>query len=303
MAEDQEFTLPPLEERPLVTFALFAYNQEKYIREAVESALHQTYQPLEIILSDDCSTDSTFDVLKDVINGYAGPHKIIVNRNPVNMGVTNHVNKIFHLSGGDLVIAAAGDDISKTDRAERLTRKWAAHNFCTGAIYSPWIPIDSNGLQSGPPQSNKLRIAKFEAEDKGEHEYHGLIQGACAAWTRNLITTYGDLCKDALCEDLELSYRAAFCGSILFVDEPLVYYRIAENSVSNFSKNKNIDKTIQWQKSRLKSLSSLSDFIENNIHTPNKTPIKKSINRLSVKYRRLIKLNQIKAFYLRLLRS
>lgn len=40
---------------PLVTFALFAYNQEKFIREAVEGAFAQTYESLEIILSDDCS--------------------------------------------------------------------------------------------------------------------------------------------------------------------------------------------------------------------------------------------------------
>ena len=53
-----------MSERPLVTFALFAYNQEKYIREAVEGAFSQTYQRMEIILSDDCSTDSTFDILK-----------------------------------------------------------------------------------------------------------------------------------------------------------------------------------------------------------------------------------------------
>jgi len=43
-----------------VTFALFAYNQEKYIREEVEGAFSQTYQPLEIIWSDDCSSDRTF---------------------------------------------------------------------------------------------------------------------------------------------------------------------------------------------------------------------------------------------------
>jgi len=41
-------------ERPLLTFALFGYNQEQYIREAVEGAFAQTYSPLEIILSDDC---------------------------------------------------------------------------------------------------------------------------------------------------------------------------------------------------------------------------------------------------------
>jgi glycosyltransferase involved in cell wall biosynthesis len=39
-------------DRPLVTFALFSYKQEHYIREAIEAAFAQAYQPLEIILSD-----------------------------------------------------------------------------------------------------------------------------------------------------------------------------------------------------------------------------------------------------------
>ena len=41
--------------RPLVTFYVIAYNQSRFVREAVESALAQTYSPLEILLSDDCS--------------------------------------------------------------------------------------------------------------------------------------------------------------------------------------------------------------------------------------------------------
>jgi glycosyltransferase involved in cell wall biosynthesis len=53
-------------DRSLVTFALFAYNQEKYIREAVEGALAQTYEPLEIILSDDCSSDRTFETMREM---------------------------------------------------------------------------------------------------------------------------------------------------------------------------------------------------------------------------------------------
>ena len=49
--------------RPLITFALMAYNQEQLIEEAVAGALAQTYSPLEIILSDDCSTDRTFSIM------------------------------------------------------------------------------------------------------------------------------------------------------------------------------------------------------------------------------------------------
>lgn len=59
-----------MEQRPLVTFALFAYNQEKYIREAVDGAFSQTYEPLEIILSDDCSSDRTFEIMQEMAAAY-----------------------------------------------------------------------------------------------------------------------------------------------------------------------------------------------------------------------------------------
>lgn len=62
-------------ERPLVTFALFACNQEKYIREAVEGAFSQSYEPLEIILSDDCSSDRTFE-MREMAAEYKGAHRL-----------------------------------------------------------------------------------------------------------------------------------------------------------------------------------------------------------------------------------
>src|SRR4051812_14455329 len=73
-------------ERPLVTFVLFSYNQERYIREAVAGALAQTYQPLKIVISDDCSTDRTFEIVREMASAYTGPHKIVLRRNPKNLG-------------------------------------------------------------------------------------------------------------------------------------------------------------------------------------------------------------------------
>ena len=67
-------------DRPLVTFALLSYNQETYVREAIESAFVQTYEPMEIILSDDCSSDQTFKIMKDMARNYCGPKKIIVSQ-------------------------------------------------------------------------------------------------------------------------------------------------------------------------------------------------------------------------------
>ena len=72
------------EKKPLITFLVYSYNQENNIRKALDGALSQTYSPLEIIVSDDCSSDKTFDIIKEVTDAYQGPHKLIVNRNEKN---------------------------------------------------------------------------------------------------------------------------------------------------------------------------------------------------------------------------
>ena len=94
-----------LKEYPLITFALLSFNQELFIREAVEGAFAQTYSPLEIILSDDCSSDGTFEIMEDMAASYKGPHKIILNRNTVNRGTGDHVNHVMKLAEGDLIVA------------------------------------------------------------------------------------------------------------------------------------------------------------------------------------------------------
>lgn len=74
MSNTSEQTLDNATDRPLVTFALFAYNQEDYVREAVQDAFAQTYEPLEIILSDDCSSDRTYQIMHEMAVAYRGPH-------------------------------------------------------------------------------------------------------------------------------------------------------------------------------------------------------------------------------------
>src|SRR5438309_837758 len=98
--------------KPLLTFAVAAFNQERFIREAVEAAFAQTYSPVEIILSDDCSEDRTFDIMREMIGAYHGPNRVILNRNPVRRSIGGHFNRIIEISHGELILAAAGDDVS-----------------------------------------------------------------------------------------------------------------------------------------------------------------------------------------------
>lgn len=105
-------------DRPLVTFAVFAYNQEDFVRDAIESAFAQTYSPLEIILSDDCSADRTFQIMKELASAYSGPHRIVVRKNAANSGVLGHVLTVAKMARGEFLVVAAGDDISFPERTE-----------------------------------------------------------------------------------------------------------------------------------------------------------------------------------------
>lgn len=131
------------EERPLVTFALFAYNQEKYIREAVEGAFSQTYSPLEIILSDDCSADRTYEIIDELAKSYTGPHKVRVCRAKRNRGLLHHVLSVSKIASGDILVVAAGDDVSLPSRTTICQE--AFREGTVAAYSSDDIIIDARG--------------------------------------------------------------------------------------------------------------------------------------------------------------
>lgn len=97
--------------RPGVSFVILAYNHEGYIREALEGGCTQTYSPLEILLTDDNSSDTTFNVMREMAEAYHGPHRIDLSRNKTNHGIGWHVNLLMELAQRKLVIVVGGDDV------------------------------------------------------------------------------------------------------------------------------------------------------------------------------------------------
>ena len=143
-------------DRPLVTFALFAFNQEKFIREAVNAALNQEYESLEIILSDDCSTDSTFEIIKSIASEYAGPHKLIINKNSINLGLAKHFSEIVRMAQGEIIVVAAGDDISLPQRVLKTVEILSADSEASFVSFTD-ILIDENGKER-----ESLKIVKHK---------------------------------------------------------------------------------------------------------------------------------------------
>lgn len=237
-------TQESIQERPLVTFALFAYNQEKYIREAIEGAFAQTYEPLEIILSDDCSTDRTFEIMKSVADQYNGPHKIYVRKNQHNLGIAAHFNLLMRKSQGSLVIVAAGDDISFPERTKISVDAFrsipdisivevAKIDFHDGAAESTKDLFECKSRDLGG-------TTVFTVDDYIAGKTPSLC-GAARAVDKKDWMIFGDLNSNCPTEDTPSVLRLLIRGQGVKVHKCGVARRIHENNLSGPSSIKNMD--------------------------------------------------------------
>ena len=222
-------------DRPLVTFALFAYNQEQYIREAVEGAFAQTYEPLEIILSDDCSSDRTFEIMQEMAAAYEGPHEVRVRQSEVNFGIARHFDTVMRIASGNWVLVAAGDDISNPARTAACVNVALSHgdlgvieigckNFSGG-----FNALLNNDTALGAYTSN-LRV--FSLKDVLDGSMTGLI-GAGRAYARDAYTKFSPLLDDCPAEDTPALFRCLYECDGVFVDHELVGRRIHSENLSS----------------------------------------------------------------------
>ncbi len=222
-------------DRPLVTFALFAYNQEQFIRDAVYGALAQDYEPLEIILSDDFSTDRTFEIMKEMAAAYTGPHRIRLNRNEINLGACGlgaHVNRVIYMAEGGLVVLAAGDDISLPQRTKALVQTWVEYGKPSGSLYSAAETFTADPAEVG----SVIRGAKnFSNQSVVQCVRSGAIGvlGASHAVTTDLFKFFGPLPEETLFEDRTLVFRSFLAGIVIFCPQILVRYRIHSQTITS----------------------------------------------------------------------
>jgi len=217
-------------QNPLVTFVLFSFNQERYVREAVQGALAQTYTPLQIILSDDASTDNTFKIIEDLLREYRGPHAVLLNRNQSRRGIGGHVNRIMELAAGDIIVAAAADDISDADRVEAIV---CAFHAAPDKVFSVWSAarfIDETGqlLQRRFPRPRR------NFTDRSIVRNVSPVIGATHAWRREVFDVFGPLLPQVVFEDNAISFRSHLLGRIAFLDKKLVSYRTHDQNITNF---------------------------------------------------------------------
>lgn len=223
---------------PPVSFILLTYNQELYVKYAVEGALAQVYPNLEIIISDDCSTDSTFEIIQSLVNAYSGKHQVTILRNASNMGLVPHINNLFaNYVHGDYIILAAGDDISLPSR----TYDTVLHlqKYATSGLLFPILKIDWNGDVIDSNYSDETKV--FKLSDDYFKSCSFMVNGTGLAISKEVLSVFGLLGDTCPTEDSTLRFRCLLLNGIIYVGKLGIKYRVHSANMSSVDNVFNLD--------------------------------------------------------------
>lgn len=209
-----------------------AYNCEKYLTETVRSVLRQTYEQFEIILVDDCSTDGTLAIAKELEGQDA---RIRVYRNPANAGVSKTRNFGVSKARGKWVAFLDSDDLWEPQKLEHHMKLAREHADCV-LFYSSYSFMNDDGRRYD-------RV--FSVPE--EIDFKGLLKrnyiGNSTVMVRRDVIERIPMLGENLHEDYAAWLKILKEYGRAFGDtEPLVCYRIARNSRSS-NKWKGIRKT------------------------------------------------------------
>src|ERR1700721_1992019 len=104
-----------MKQDPLVSIALCTYNGAEYLAGQLDTLVNQTYKAIEIVVVDDCSTHSTFNILKNYAQKYP---QIKISQNETNLGFTANFEKAVTLCNGQLIALCDQDDLWDLQKIE-----------------------------------------------------------------------------------------------------------------------------------------------------------------------------------------
>lgn len=267
---------------PLVTIVLFSYNQEKFIQEAVESLMLQDYPLLEIILSDDCSSDSTFDIMNSLVIDYRGPHKIVLNRNKVNLGLAKHFSKLVKDARGEIVVVAAGDDISLPIRVSRTVEILRLEPEAYFVSFSDTVINEKGEVCKRPQNKRRSNIKKITLENY----LSGCtpkLSGASRGYRKKVFEVFGELDINCPTEDTPSILRCLMMGHGLVSSDCGILYRQHGMNLSGPARLKTM-KIAEIKKQYLNdaSLANSRRIITNSEHENIKNWVERDFRRRSI---------------------
>ena len=243
--------------QPLVSVIMPAYNAGEYISDAINSVLGQSYENLEIIVIDDCSTDNT----KEVLESY-NDKRLFYSKNERNEGIVKSLNRGLEFSRGMYIARMDADDICHKDRIMCQLQFLEAHPELDMVSINPII-MDENGTKLH--KSRHFILTSPLALKFASHFESPFTHPAClfkAETLKELQYGGGEDCLHI--EDYDLWWRMYDRGCLMAnINEPLFYYRVHQNSVSNASKTIQHNNAVKLSEKRIEKLLGIVGHFDN----------------------------------------
>jgi hypothetical protein len=212
---------------PVMTVLMPVYNAELFLREAMDSILHQTFTDFEFLIIDDGSTDSSVNI----IQSYTDP-RIRFIKNERNLGISLTLNKGIELAKAELIARMDADDISYPDRLQKQYDYMMAHPDC--GMLSTWARVISQDKKF-------IRLERY----RSNFYYYNLtfecwIYHPTIVFTKTAVKAAG-MYSMPYSEDYDLFWQIARRYKIANLAEPLVDYRLSPTSLNTVLRKQEYD--------------------------------------------------------------
>ena len=223
---------------PKVSVLMPAYNAASFIEDAIQSVLAQTFTDYELVIVDNCSTDST----KEIIAQYLSDKRIKYFRNETNIGVVGNFNKCFSHAQGDYLKVLCADDKFHPQLLEK---------FVPVMEHSPNVSIVASYSQEFG-LSSKILKAPFSHHVDGKHLTYEILKNwnylghPSNVMFRKAGLKVGGFRNEYLwMSDWEMWLRVLSTGDAYFIPEVLSYTRFHEKQVTTAT-IKNFSHYFEW---------------------------------------------------------
>lgn len=232
--------------KPLVSVIMPLYNAERFVAEAIESILHQTYENLELLIVDDFSQDRSVDIVR---NYAETDSRIRFFQNRCNLGVAKTRNRAMQEARGEYIACLDNDDVALPARFEEQIRFLEAH---------PDHALVASDVEIIDEHSRVVAAREYPHSD-GEIQRclsrMNPIANPASMFKRAVFQELGGAYDESVCpvEDYEFVIRVARRFKVANLDQKLTRYRITATQAKAVQLKKTLSTTLLIQRRALDS--------------------------------------------------
>lgn len=213
---------------PLISIVVCTYNGAAHIVEQLQSILEQSYRPIEIIISDDASSDSTVSLVAPFIEHYPN---IKLHAFDTNVGYIKNFERGIALAKGDYIALSDQDDWWFPKKIELLYQNITHHDLA----YCDSLFVNKN-LESLKQQFSSIKNL-LSSHNPLHFIIDNCISGHAMLFHKHLFNIATPF-PEGIPHDWWLSYCASLSNGVIYVDKALVKYRMHGNNVIANATNK-----------------------------------------------------------------